>query len=40
MRLFDDSPGYAPREPHNPATACSYGLGYSRFARRYYGNLF
>ena len=40
MCLFDDSPGYALREPHNPATACSYGLGYSRFARRYYGNLF
>ena len=40
IRLFDNLPGYTQREPHNPETACSLGLGYSRFARRYSGNLY
>jgi hypothetical protein len=34
-----DFPGYTQKQPHNPATIASYGLGCSPFARRYWGNL-
>jgi hypothetical protein len=36
---FVDSPGYALRQPHNPACISTDGLGFSPFARHYSGNL-
>ena len=31
--------GLPQRQPHNPVRIATHGLGYSRFARRYSGNL-
>jgi hypothetical protein len=35
MSWFDNSPGYALRQPHNPRLIAKPGLGSSPFARRY-----